>query len=392
LPRINWTLNNEANLKLAKRILRASGSVSEACVTLASNGLDVSVNGLEVAFARHGLKSPGSYCGTKMIVSVTEDVNDNGAEMGRLIKAISKTITFEKLCDTLNLSPMNTRELINRAKASGIAVKLEGDHVGIGFSESSEIQEVGVPPVVGDRFKVGVISDLHLGSKYCLRTEIADCVRRIYRAGARDILIPGDLLDGCYRHGEFELKYSGLEEQTRDLFRILPAFDGLKYHAITGNHDYTFTERTGIDVGAHITGHFVKKGRGDIAFYGDRAATLRIGGTTVRMLHPLGSCAYAVSYKLAKFVEAFSSAEKPGVLLIGHYHRSCYIYTRGVHTIACPTFQGPGSAFGKSLGLGPQAIGGLLLSWRLTKFSTLREFNIRAINYFKHEQEKEVTR
>jgi hypothetical protein len=109
------------------------------------------------------------------------------------------------------------------------------------------------------------------------------------------------------------------------------------------------------------------------------------------MLHPSGSCSYAVSYKLAKFVEAFSSAEKPGVLLVGHYHRSCYIYTRGVHTIACPTLQGPGSAFGKSLGLGPQAIGGLLLSWRLTKFQTLREFNIRAINYFKHEKEKEAS-
>lgn len=390
MPRVDW--NNTQNIKAAKTALRASGCVADAVALLGRQGLEVSVNGLEVAFRRHKLKSPGSYCcGTIGPIPLPTHETAADEDLAPLVKALSKTPTFEQLCDAMDMSPSATRELIKRAKDAGIAVKFGHGHVGIGFEENDETHDAGPPPTVGDLFKVGVISDLHLGSKYCLRKEITDCVNRIHKAGARDILVPGDLLDGCYRHGEFELKYSGLEDQTQDLIRTLPRLRGLRYHAISGNHDYTFTEKTGVDVGAYITGQFARVGRNDIKFYGDRAATLRIGGTTVRMLHPMGSCSYAVSYKLAKFVEAFSSAEKPGVLLVGHYHRSCYIYTRGVHTIACPTMQGPGSAFGKSLGLGPQAIGGLLLSWRLTKFQTLREFNIRAINYFKHEKEKEAT-
>jgi predicted phosphodiesterase len=391
MPRIDWDGQNKANLKLAKRALASSGNVADACELLARQGLDVSVNGLETAFRRRGLKSPGSMCDVTIgPISPTSDATDDTGDIAQLVKCLSRSPTFERLCDSMDMSPSATRDLISRAKAAGIAVKIGHGHVGIGFDDSDEIHQAGPPPTVGGVFKVGVMSDLHLGSKYCLRREIADCANRIHRAGARDILIPGDILDGCYRHGEFELKYSGLEDQTNDFIKTLPRLDGLRYHAITGNHDYTFTEKTGVDVGAYIAGQFASKGRTDITFYGDRAATLRIGGTTVRLLHPCGSCSYAVSYKLAKFVEAFSSAEKPGVLLVGHYHRSCYIYTRGVHTIACPTLQGPGSAFGKSLGLGPQAIGGLLLSWRLTKFQTLREFNIRSINYFKHEKEKET--
>lgn len=388
MARINW--NDEKNINAAELALKSSSCVSDACSVLCRQGLDVSVNGLEVAFRRRGMPSPGSFCGeSSVVLPVASDEQDG--DMAHLVRALSKTPTFEQLCDLMNMSPSSTRGLLKRAKASGVAIKTGHGHVGIGFDETGEIHSAGPPPTIGERFKVGVMSDLHLGSKYCLRNEIVDCANRIYRSGARDILIPGDLLDGCYRHGEFELKYSGLEDQTKDLIRTLPQLNGLRYHAVTGNHDYTFTEKTGADVGAYITGQFAKRGRTDITFYGDRAATLRIGGTTVRMLHPSGSCSYAVSYKLAKFVEAFSSAEKPGVLLVGHYHRSCYIYTRGVHTIACPTLQGPGSAFGKSLGLGPQAIGGLSLSWRLTKFQTLREFNIRAINYFKYEKEKEAT-
>jgi hypothetical protein len=294
------------------------------------------------------------------------------------------------LCDILDLPPSKVKALIVDARAAGHAIRTGAASIGLGHEPSTEVLDTGVPATVGERFRLGVVSDLHLGSKYALRAQLRDCVTRIYRAGARDILIPGDLLDGCYPHGQFELTYSGIEDQTADLFRSLPRFDGLTYRAITGNHDFTFVNTTGLNVGRYIEGYFRDHGRDDIRFYGDRAATLRIGGTTVRMLHPSGSCSYAVSYKIQKFVESFDSGEKPGILLIGHYHRSCYLYVRGVHAFTCPTFQGPGSAFGKSLGLGSQSMGGLLLGWKSTDVGTLRELNIRPINYFKTEQAKEV--
>lgn len=389
--RNKWT---NSDIALAIDMLSESETVGGACARLAAHGIFISPDGLHTALTRHVGRTPSSYLvSTSSQISRSTKSKTMSAEpedFSRLVKESRKSPTLEQLCNALDLSPNATRDMIKRARESGIALKVGHGNIGIGFDENDEIHDVGVPPTVGETFRMGVISDLHLGSKYCLRREIVDCVGRIYRSGARDILMVGDLLDGCYRHGEFELKYSGIEDQTADLYRTLPQMDGLRYHAITGNHDFTFTEKTGLDVGAYITGHFNQRGRRDIKFYGDRAATLRIGGTTVRMLHPCGSCSYAVSYKLQKFVEAFDSAEKPGILVVGHWHRSCYIYTRGVHAFACPTLQGPGSAFGKSLGLGPQAIGGLLMKWKLTKFKTIRELTFKPISYFKHEKEKEA--
>lgn len=307
-----------------------------------------------------------------------------------LVHEARREPTFENLCNKLHASPAAVRDLITRAKQAGYAVRIGAENIGIGHELQAEAKAIDVPPVVGDWFKIGVISDLHAGSKYVLKAQCVDCVERMYRRGIRHILIVGDLTDGCYKHGVFELTYSGIEDQVTELARMLPRKPGLCYHAISGNHDFTFSEKTGLDFGKYVVGRFAELGRKDITFYGDRAATLLIGGTSIRLLHPSGSCSYAVSYKLQKFVEGFDSGEKPGILLVGHYHRFCYIYTRGVHTFACPTFQGPGSAFGKSLGLGSQAMGGFILKWRTTKYKTLRQVSFEGLNYFKYEQAKEV--
>jgi DNA-binding Lrp family transcriptional regulator len=312
-------------------------------------------------------------------------VKEQRPDFGQLVDVLKKTKDFESVCDALEMSPSALRAHIAAAEQSGLAIQLDNSGVRLGAPEREGVQETQVEPTVGSWYKIGVVSDLHLGSKYCLRPQIVDLVGRMYAVGVRDILIPGDLLDGCYRHGEFELVYSGIEDQTQDLYRTLPQLDGLRYHFITGNHDFTFTEKTGVDVGKYIAA-----GRSDLISYGDRAATLAIGGTTVRMLHPSGGAAYAMSYNLQKFIEAFGSGDKPGIFLVGHYHKSCYINARGVHAMLCPTMQGPGSAFGKSLGKGPMAIGGLLLKWRLTRHATIRDFNYRQISYFKREMVHDV--
>lgn len=383
-----WT-PKEINMSVG--LLRAAITVEQACShTPKVLGFQATPDQLQKAFKARGMPAPSAYLWDG-IPGHLADVSAKTTDFSALVKAAKSKPSFSALCDTLDLSPKALTQLLADAKSSGLALRVAPGGVGVGHAEPTGVQDTGiVPPTVGKRFRLGVISDLHLGSKYALRAQLRDCIKRLYRAKVRDIVIVGDLLDGCYRHGEFELSHSGLADQTTDLLATLPQYPGLTYHAITGNHDFTFTEKTGVDVGAYIVGQFAAAGRKDLKFYGDRAATLRIGGTTVRLLHPLGSCSYAISYKLQKFVEAFDSGEKPGVLLVGHYHRSCYVYSRGVHTLACPTFQGPGSAFGRALGLGSQAIGGLLLSWKLTEVGTLREFGIRPISYFKAEQPKET--
>jgi hypothetical protein len=152
----------------------------------------------------------------------------------------------------------------------------------------------------------------------------------------------------------------------------------------SGNHDETFTSESGIDAGEFIESYFRKRGREDFKFYGNRGAFLKIRGAVVHLWHPRSGGAYAVSYPLQKKIEGYA-ALKPQVLLAGHWHRFCRIEERNVHALACPTFQAGRSAFSKSL-TGAPAIGGLILSWTVTRDGTLRDFSDEKRSYFEVER------
>lgn len=300
-------------------------------------------------------------------------------------------VPFSKLCDKLDLSPMRLQELLNKAHAAGILINVDHDHVGIRAEAPPEhVQLSGIAPTIGETQRVAVISDLHYGSRYCLREYITDFIDYAYSKGVREVLVPGDIVDGNYiRHGLFELSHVGLDNQADDLATNLPRKKGLTYHAITGNHDLTFTEQNGVDVGKYFENMFVERGRRDLKFYGNRGAFLKMRGAIIHMWHPMGGGSYARSYKLQKRVENYSSGEKPHILLAGHWHVYCHVYERGVHAMACPTFQGGGSAFGKAIG-GAPAIGGMILSWDLTAHGTMRNFAHEYRAYFEKEKPQQV--
>jgi predicted phosphodiesterase len=313
------------------------------------------------------------------------------AEVQKLVDITKRTpLNFAALCDRMDLAPARTRALIDVALKAGIQVNVENDLVGIKpTAESSTVQNIGIAPTVGQRQKVAVISDTHLGSKYCLRPQLKDFIEYAYDQGVREILHPGDILDGDYRHGKFEMSHMGLDEQTRDLFETLPRKKGLTYHAITGNHDHTFTAESGMDVGLYIERTFKALGRNDFRAYGNRGAFLRVRGAVVHLWHPRSGVSYARSYALQKHIEKYASGEKPNILLAGHWHVYCHVYERGVHALACPTFQGGGSEFAKSLG-GAPAIGGMILSWDLTSHGTMRSFIHEYRAYFEIEKPQQI--
>jgi predicted phosphodiesterase len=362
-------------------------------------GRDVSKAALRGLFQRQGLGAPTNYCKRAPAKAAaaparrasSHDAKPYGVEVERLVEAMRRgPARFSELCDALDLSPTRTKKLIEEARGAGVSLHVEHDHVGIRHHVYEErVAKVGIEPVVGERQRVAVISDTHLGSKYCLRNELRDFIEYAYAQGVRDILHPGDVLDGMYKHGLWEVSHPGLEAQVQDLFETLPRKPGLTYHCITGNHDGTFAEASGVDVGEYVTNAFRKRGRDDIRFYGNRGAFLRIRGITVHLWHPRSGSSYAKSYGIQKHIEKYSSGEKPHVLLCGHWHVFCHVYERGVHGIACPTFQGGGSAFSKSLG-GAPAIGGLILSWEITKHGTMRGFSLEKRSYFEDEKPREV--
>lgn len=205
-------------------------------------------------------------------------------------------VSFRSLCDKLDLSPTKTERLIKEAKEAGVEVSVVHNHVGIDNEPPPHVQDTHIAPVVGERQQIAVISDTHLGSKYCMRPQLKDFIHYAYSQGVRTILHAGDVLDGNYHHSVFELTHSGLEDQTMDLIETLPQLEGLTYHGITGNHDETFWKKTGVNVGRVIQAHFQDAGRNDFYFYGDRDAFLQVHGIVVHLWHPTGSGAYARCY------------------------------------------------------------------------------------------------
>lgn len=346
---------------------------------------NVSPSSLRHAFQRLELGPPTSYLvGT---TPVEEPAPERFQDLLRLTK--KGPILFTTLCDKLDLSPARAKALVEEARAKKIDVHVEHDHVGIRSKASdAHVQEVGIAPVVGKRQKIAVISDTHLGSKYCLGKQLREFIEYAYAQGVREILHPGDVLEGMYRHATFETSHVGIEDQARALYETLPHLPGLNYRCITGNHDFTFTESAGVNVGERLRDYFRARGRKDLHFYGDRSAFLKVKGAVVHLWHPRTGTSYARSYQLQKTIEKYGII-KPQILLAGHWHIFCQVYERGVHALACPTFQGGGSAFSKSLG-GAPAIGGLILSWDLTEHGTIRSFLVEKRSYFEHERPVDI--
>jgi predicted phosphodiesterase len=276
-----------------------------------------------------------------------------------LLKSKSK-VRITTLAEQLSALPAAVvKALQSKAgKAAGLTCDKQCVWVDVKGERSTKV--VAAEPD-GATIKVGVISDLHAGSKYCANGKLTKAIEDMYSQGVRVIMVPGDLLDGIYHHGKYEVSESGLEDQTQKLVSLLPNLPGLVYYAITGNHDQTFAAACGVNVGRYIEDAFRGVGRNDFLFVGQRCGYVDVGGVTINMWHPTGSVGYATSYKLQRKVESYEPGNKPDILLVGHWHKQGYVQCRAVHAFACPSMQFGGSDFGNSL-IGDSTVGYIVLT------------------------------
>jgi hypothetical protein len=79
-------------------------------------------------------------------------------------------------------------------------------------------------------------------------------------------------------------------------------------------------------------------------------------------MHPSGSPAYALSYKMQKFAEQMTSGDKPNVFICGHYHSSVYFFNRNMHCLMAGSFQRQ-TPYLLAKGVNP-TIGGWILTLR----------------------------
>lgn len=275
-----------------------------------------------------------------MLKKKLEAANDN--EVLALLKK-SKRLEIGEITAKLKCSKASAEEAIESLQARGAMIAYRsGAYV---LDAAPQVGAVGEFVFMSDskgRYDFGLYSDQHICSKYARLDVGEDLFDKFSAAGIKTVLNAGNWIDGEARFNKHDLLVHGVDNQCEELAKVYPQRKGITTYAIAGDdHEGWYSQNLGIDIGAHAERIMRDNGRDDWVHVGYMEAFLtlkhRESGKSCKILlmHPGGGSAYAISYQPQKIVESFSGGEKPAAVLIGHYHKMSYQYTRNTHTIQC---------------------------------------------------------
>lgn len=261
-------------------------------------------------------------------------------------KRISNPVTHD---DDVDLSD---EEIIQLAQGRGYHI----------FKERSIEPTVKLAPLKTDHYKLGVISDTHMGSVFFQKTFLHDAYRQFEDEGCEVILHAGDLVHGSshmHKGMEYEVMAHGADAQIDYAVNEYP-LSSLQTYIIDGNHDLSFMKDAGLNVVRQVA-----QERPDFTYLGSEGAFFTIGGAKIYMWHG-GSTAHAKSWNVQKWSEAVSPENKPHVMVDGHLHYACHVPAhRNIELFQLPCTQAQ-TPFEKRKRLNP-VIGALILDLWVSK-------------------------
>jgi len=179
-------------------------------------------------------------------------------------------------------------------------------------------------PIADNTFTFGLFGDTQIGSSYAQLGYLETYYKICKDAGVSAMLHTGDVLDGhkVYKGQEFDQSEMGWDKQSTRFQNDFPSIEGVNTYFITGNHDQSFTNLTGIKVGIDL-----ELKRPDVKCIGHESAQIIFKTPSGRKLivglrHPGGGTAYAISYKMQKIIGSLEGGSKPHILGMGHYHKA----------------------------------------------------------------------
>ena len=193
--------------------------------------------------------------------------------------------------------------------------------------------QIGSYSISNDHTKMLVFGDSHIGNN-AYDPKIMNTAAKIAKSENVDLVVcTGDIADGWYQNRPssiFEQNEIGFDNQMRrsvsELSKILDV--GKPFYYITGNHEYnTFVRGAGVEFGEILKLKLDGKGY-ESYFLGNAEGDIKLEtGALIKLLHPDGGTAYALSYKPQKIIESLNNADNrlPNVALIGHFHKAEHI-------------------------------------------------------------------
>jgi hypothetical protein len=256
-----------------------------------------------------------------------------------------------------DFKPFTDDELINQLQSRNYFVTKEPQKQDYSFKGN-------LTPFEGDSYKIAIVGDTHLGSRYQQLSHLHTFYDLCEKEGITDVYHTGDLTDGngkVYNGQIYEIFVHGADKQVDYVIKNYPYRKNITTHYICGNHDESHYKDSGLDVGLSI-----KRRRADMHYLGFHGAYIDINGikNAMYLMHGDSGCSYARSYKLQKIIEQFSPDRKPHMFFLGHYHVCCYLpMYRNVVAWTTPCFQSQ-TPFIKRKNLYPE-IGGLIMEFKI---------------------------
>jgi len=202
--------------------------------------------------------------------------------------------------------------------------------------------------IASDHYKFIAFGDTHIGNRMYDGKIMSTLAKVAKDENVDGILCTGDIADGWYQNRPaaiFEQDAIGFDNQ---LEKAVKEFEKLAdinkpIYYITGNHEYnTYVRGAGVEFGGIFKLRLDKEGIENY-YIGNAEGDIKLEtGARIKLLHPDGGTAYALSYKPQKIIESLQGSDNrlPNVALIGHFHKSEYLHYMGVDTLQTGTLCG----------------------------------------------------
>lgn len=182
----------------------------------------------------------------------------------------------------------------------------------------------------GNKVKIGIVSDTHMGSKYFFE-EWWDSMIEVFLNEKVDFIVHvGDLVEGLSsRAGHVydltKIGYTPQKDYAIEMLRKIPS--NINIYAISGNHDRWFIKAANANIVKDVADivenfHYIGSDEGDIYLNKN---------VYIKLWHGEDGSSYSYSYRIQKIVESLGMHEMPNILITGHVHKAFFVPSeRGV--------------------------------------------------------------
>ena len=267
----------------------------------------------------------------------------------RVISMLKKdNISSDAIAEELRLDPEFVDYVIDRIRERIPVRSVRQNGV--------ERHNINVHPDIGNVYDFGghdgkrhtwsfaYMGDTHVASIFHLPKTTHAALDRLVDLGVKHVFHSGDVIDGrgIYKGHSENIVSGDIEVQTDMAAELFSRYDGkLRFNAISGNHDFSFTQLTGARPLA-----IIEAKTNNFKNLGDLRADVLVNDLRIRLLHGAGGRSYAVSYPSQTYLRDYfkgldreQMTEIPHFLFLGHFHTKYHSKDHGIEVFQPGSFQ-----------------------------------------------------